>query len=118
MSSQHLPILDMDRLDALRRAVGADAFESLADRFGPAVDKDLVRIRGGSTDGTRGLVAEAAHSLKGLALTFGASRLQAAAQALQSAAEGTADLRGLIGEIEEAAVSTKSAVAPAVSSLR
>ena len=114
----HLPILDIDRLNALLLAVGPEALQSLADRFGAAVDSDLVRIRDGSAGGDRGLVAEAAHSLKGLAVTFGASRLQATAQELQVCAAQTVDLAGLIAEIEEAAASTKDAVAPTVASLQ
>ena len=121
MPFDHLPILDLDRLNALSLAVGRDALTSLAARFGRSVDNDLARIHAAVANGNRPLVAEAAHSLKGLAVTFGASRLQAAAQALQSGAtaSGSAadDLAGPIADVEAAAISTKEAVAPAVASL-
>ena len=117
LSSAHLPILDADRLGALQQAIGRDALEALVDRFGPSVDADLVRIRGGMVNGDRHRVAEAAHSLKGLAVTFGAARLQSTAQALQTGAEGSAELTGLIAAIEVAAESTKAAVGPAVAGL-
>lgn len=117
LTVQPPPILDTARLAALRQAVGGDALASLAARFGPAVDKDLVSIRSGLAAGDRKKVAEAAHSLKGLAVTFGADRLQAAAQALQSGAEGSVDLDTLIADIAAAAEATKGAVPPAVASL-
>ena len=117
MPFDHLPILDIDRLNALSLAVGQDALESLAARFGRSVDADLARIHDGLASDNRTLVAEAAHSLKGLAVTFGASRLQAAAQALQSDATASVDLAGPVADIEATAMSTKDAVAPAVASL-
>ena len=57
-----------------------------------------------------------------MAVTFGASRLQAAAQALQSGATASGpaaadDLAGPIADIEAAAIVTKEAVAPAVAAL-
>ena len=117
LPSPYPPILDADRLGALQQAIGRDAMEALAARFGPSVDADLVRIRAGMLDGNRHRVAEAAHSLKGLAVTFGAARLQSTAQALQAGAEGSAELVGLIAAIEAAAESTKAAVGPAVAGL-
>ena len=117
MPFDDLPLLDTDRLEALLQAVGADALGALANRFGPSVDADLDRIRRGSSTGDRPLVAEAAHSLKGLAVTFGASRLQAVARALQMGADGSADLTSLVAEMEDAAASTKGAVVPTVASL-
>lgn len=113
----HLPIIDLDRLKALSLAVGRDALVALAARFGTSVDSDLARIQEGAATGNRVLVAEAAHSLKGLAVTFGAGRLQAAAQALQAIANTSEDLAGPIADIEAAAVSTTDTVAPAVGSL-
>jgi CheY-like chemotaxis protein len=77
-----LPLLEIARLDELRAAVG-DSFDLMLGMFPDSAREELAALRTALDGGDRMAARRAAHTLKGVAASFGATRVQAIAHLLE-----------------------------------
>ena len=77
-----LPLLDTTRLDELRAAVG-DSYEMMIEMFPDSAREEFDALRGALDTGDAPTARRAAHTLKGVAASFGATRVQAIAHMLE-----------------------------------
>jgi HPt (histidine-containing phosphotransfer) domain-containing protein len=107
------PIIDIAVLDDLKDSAGADFVDELAGTFIEEATGMLAELRQALADQHADRFRRAAHSLKTNANTFGASRLAAAARALEikgldpDPAQDRAAIVALEAEYERAAAALK-----------
>jgi HPt (histidine-containing phosphotransfer) domain-containing protein len=106
-----LPLLDTTRLDELRAAVG-DSYDMMIDMFPESAREELDALRAALDVGDAPTARRAAHTLKGVAASFGATRLQAIAHMLEDTTLPPDKSKALISSIETALEATLAALEP------
>jgi HPt (histidine-containing phosphotransfer) domain-containing protein len=106
-----LPLLDTTRLDELRAAVG-DSYDMMIDMFPESAREELDALRAALDAGDAPTARRAAHTLKGVAASFGATRLQAIAHMLEDTTLPPDKSKALISSIETALEATLAALEP------
>jgi len=106
-----LPLLDTARLDELRAAVG-DSYDMMIDMFPESAREELDALRAALDVGDAPTARRAAHTLKGVAASFGATRLQAIAHMLEDTTLPPDKSKALISSIETALEATLAALEP------
>ncbi len=107
------PALNADALDQLRRDMQPEALRQLLDATLPEVQTRVSAARAANEARDLDALGRSAHSLKGIATTIGARRLQAAATALESAARTGQDVEisRLLESLESLSERTMRAIA-------
>ena len=106
-----MPLLDTARLDELRAAVG-DSYDMMIDMFPESAREELDALRAALDVGDAPTARRAAHTLKGVAASFGATRLQAIAHMLEDTTLPPEKSKALISSIETALEATLAALEP------
>jgi CheY-like chemotaxis protein len=107
------PALNAEALDQLRRDMQPDALRQLFDATLPEVQTRVSSARAANEARDLDALGRSAHSIRGIATTIGAHRLQAAATALESAARtGRGDeISRLLESLEALSERTMRAIA-------
>jgi len=107
------PALNAEALDQLRRDMQPEALRQLLDATLPEVRTRVSAARAANEARDLDALGRSAHSLKGIATTIGARRLQAAATALESAAHAGQDMEilRLLESLESLSERTMRAIA-------
>ena len=107
------PALNAEALDQLRRDMQPEALRQLLDATLPEVQTRVSAARAANEAHDLDALGRSAHSLKGIATTIGARRLQAAATALESAARTGQDVEisRLLESLEALSERTMRAIA-------
>jgi HPt (histidine-containing phosphotransfer) domain-containing protein len=106
-----LPLLDTDRLDELRAAVG-DSYDMMIDMFPESAREELGALRAALDAGDAATARRAAHTLKGIAASFGATRVQAIAHMLEDTTLPRDRSNALIVSLETTLSATLAALEP------
>jgi CheY-like chemotaxis protein len=106
-----LPLLDTMRLDELRAAVG-DSYDMMLEMFPDSAREELDALRGALNNADAPTARRAAHTLKGVAASFGATRVQAIAHMLEDTTLPPARSKALIEALEMALKATLAALEP------
>jgi PAS domain S-box-containing protein len=104
-----LPLLDTVRLEELRAAVG-DSYELMIGMFPDSAREELDALRGALDAADAVTARRAAHTLKGVAASFGATRVQAIAHMLEDTTLSPARSKALITSLESALDATLAAL--------
>ncbi|WP_211103933.1 response regulator [Skermanella pratensis] len=107
-----LPLIDGGRLDELRAAVG-DSYAMMVEMFPASAREELAALRAALDSGDAGSSRRAAHSLKGVAASFGATRVQAIAHLLEDTGHPPEEAARLLARLESALEDTLEALATA-----
>lgn len=106
-----LPLLDTDRLDELHAAVG-DSYDMMIDMFPESAREELGALRAALDAGDAATARRAAHTLKGIAASFGATRVQAIAHMLEDTTLPRDRSNALIASLETTLSATLAALEP------
>jgi CheY-like chemotaxis protein/HPt (histidine-containing phosphotransfer) domain-containing protein len=104
-----LPLLDTMRLDELRAAVG-DSYDMMLDMFPDSAREELDALRSALDTADTPTARRAAHTLEGVAASFGATRVQAIAHMLEDTTLPPARSKTLIEALEMALDATLAAL--------
>ncbi|UEM22345.1 PAS domain S-box protein [Skermanella mucosa] len=104
-----LPLIDAGRLDELRAAVG-ESYAMMMEMFPDSAREELAALRTALDSGDAGSSRRAAHSLKGVAASFGATRVQAIAHLLEDADHPPEEAFRLLARLESALEDTLAAL--------
>jgi HPt (histidine-containing phosphotransfer) domain-containing protein len=101
------PVLDPDRFAELAADFGEEGARELIDALIAETDRQLTAATAAHEAGDRAALAHEAHGVKGGALLVGATRLHAAAAALERAARDGAATHGGLDALSAAWASTR-----------
>lgn len=107
-----LPLIDAGRLDELRAAVG-DSYAMMVEMFPESAREEMAALRAALASGDTGSSRRAAHSLKGVAASFGATRVQAIAHLLEDTRHPPDEAARLLACLESALEDTLESLASA-----
>jgi HPt (histidine-containing phosphotransfer) domain-containing protein len=96
-----LPLLDTVRLEELRAAVG-DSYDLMIGMFPDSAREELDALRNALDTADAVTARRAAHTLKGVAASFGATRVQAIAHMLEDTTLPPDRSKALIASLETA----------------
>jgi HPt (histidine-containing phosphotransfer) domain-containing protein len=101
----------MVRLDELRAAVG-DSYDMMIGMFPDSAREELDALRGALDTADAPTARRAAHTLKGVAASFGATRVQAIAHMLEDTTLPAARTKALMASLETALEATLAVLEP------
>jgi PAS domain S-box-containing protein len=106
-----LPLVDTGRLEELRASIG-DSYDLMMQMFPESVREELETLRAGLLAGDAVTSRRAAHTLKGVAASFGATRIQAIAHMLEDTSHSPEYSAQLLNSLEAALAATLDALTP------
>jgi HPt (histidine-containing phosphotransfer) domain-containing protein len=113
-SGSAFPLFDAGRLAALRESFGADEFRLALSRIPDEGDKCLSQIKAAVNAGDLDAVRKVAHSLKGMAGNFGATRLAAISRRIELESPAIDVAAQKLGELEQTLDDTRAGIGEVV----